>query len=132
MQRHTSLSRDARLHVAEARLFYARFAREMDSHDPDAAVIMLFLSALHLVQAHAVRASKRPGAPAPPTVHTDGAEYAQQHLGTIAVGYRRLQFASEGARYELVRHSVEQAREPEDGFLRIRENLRGRDAAWDD
>lgn len=133
MPPRSCLSREARRHVEEAHLFYRRYEGCLNElKDPDAALIMLFYSVLHLVQAHAGQEAARPGGLPPPKLHTTRGEYVARHLGSIATRYLILQAASENARYDLVKRSAADVQQFHDQeFTQIRDYLaERRGIAW--
>jgi hypothetical protein len=91
------LNAEAQAHIEKARESYSLFERlSSEGEYPDWAGVLLFYTALHLVQAHAEQNS-----PHPPSTHQERRHYVAQRLGSIFREYAELQYASEIARYDV-------------------------------
>lgn len=125
------LVREAKPHIEEAHrnyLLYQRFLEEPASLDW--ALVVLFYSALHLVQAHALSKGKIAGINVPKT-HLERDNYVDDHLGDIRFHYRILREASEDARYDLVKRTREEVIYIHDKhFLAVKNYLEKRGFAW--
>src|SRR5438128_1346011 len=89
-------SRGAKRHIQEARENYDRYSRLLAAGDASWALVLLFYSALHLVQADAVVRNEKGRGPAPPVDHTERRAYVAHHASRIYPPYTRLLGASRG------------------------------------
>lgn len=123
--------KQARAHIAEAKSNYDRYSRfAANTDDTGWAIVVLFYSALHLVQAHAV--TRCPALREKiPNSHVDRNSYVSRHLGNIDLAYRNLRDASEDFRYKL---RQPETWEPEQyrivHYERIRTYLADRGMGW--
>lgn len=126
-----NFSKEAKKHVAEAWRNYCLYERWLDS-EPNWALVLMFYSSLHLVQAHAEDlCSKRQHLHLPQN-HSERASYISSNLPKIVVDYRELQTASEDVRYQLVRYSRDDVLDFYSGqFSRILEILYIKRVSWD-
>ncbi len=114
----------AKQHVAEAWRNYCLYDKWVDK-EPSWALVLLFYSALHLVQAHAENQyAKKPNISLP-SKHLERTQYIAGNLQKIIIDYRELQTASEDVRYDMVRYSLSGVLNFYTGpFSRIAEDLR--------
>ena len=123
--------REARAHIAEAQDNYRRYKRFLQTpEDTSWALVALFYSALHLVQAHAITKCALTHE-AVPTSHNERIKYVAKHLGRVEQDYGRLEDISKAVRYDLWRSTPEEnARCHDETFTRIRTHLATQNIAW--
>lgn len=127
------IGKQARLHIQEAQENYERYERLLHS-PPDAgwALVSLFYSAVHLVQAHAIAKCPTLHPPSPvPMDHYTRSRYVIDHLGRLDNHYSRLRDASEDVRYSLWKPDINEVKRYHDiEFSRVREHLRHLGISW--
>lgn len=121
--------RDALEHIAEAYANYRRYERFLnDPEEVSWAVVALFYSAVHLMQAYAH--AKTPMNM--PDTHEKRAVYISNQMRPIASHYRRLRTASEWARYDMRPSDAAQTRRIHDAdFKQILIYMREQGLWWD-
>jgi hypothetical protein len=121
----------AQRHLEEAKKNFIGYKEQLKTtNDKDWGVVRLFYSALHLVQAYAESESAKTGEKAPRS-HEKRSEFIATHLLPIAVEYERLEQASKGARYYLVKLEESAIVEIHDtDFNAIRQHLKSLGFAW--
>jgi hypothetical protein len=117
-------------HIQEAKENHERYLRFVeDDRDIDWAIVVLFYSALHLVQAHAERHARRLNEQIPYT-HPERDGYVARQLSEIQEDYDLLQSASKDARYKLKKRSKREAETIYSWFEAIRSRLARRKISW--
>ncbi len=121
--------REALEHIAEAHANYRRYERFLNnSEEVSWAVVALFYSAVHLMQAYAH--AKTPMNM--PDAHEKRAVYISNQMKPIASHYRRLRTASEWARYDMRPSDAAQTRRLHDeAFKQILIYMREQGFWWD-
>ena len=122
----------ARFHILGAKENYERYERLLKNPpDVDWALVSLFYSALHLVQAHAIANCPTRQWPNPPENHAERSEYISDHLGRIFTDYSRLRNASEDVRYDLSKPTEDAVQAYHDKeFARIVEYFHNIGISW--
>ena len=130
--RSLQIGSSARFHIRGAKGNYERYERYLQNPtDIDLALVSLFYSALHLVQAHAIAKCPTRQWPSAPENHVERSLYISDHLGRIFVDYLRLRSASEDVRYYLSKPTLDAVREYHDKeFSRIVEFLHTIGITW--
>jgi len=125
-------ARVSRPHLKEAHTNYQRYQRFLtEPENFDWAIVLLFYSALHLVQAHAISKAKADASVIRPESQFDRDRYVANHLGSIVYEYTALRNASEDARYNLVKRPVAEIQQFHDKcFLKIKNHMAGLGFAW--
>ncbi len=118
-------------HIQEAKDNYERYQRLLqDDRDLDWALVVLFYSAMHLVQAHAERFARRLNEVIPAD-HQERNGYASRQLNELFEDYMLLQSASKDARYKRVKRTRDKVIELHDSlFETIRSRLAHRNIRW--
>jgi hypothetical protein len=113
-------------HVQQAREFFRFYERLVDEGEELGwAVVVLFYTALHLVQAYAVRRGERP------TGHDERRGFIARKLPSLVDPYRRLETESQRARYRLRKPDAARLEDCyRHDFLPIVEELRSRGITW--
>jgi hypothetical protein len=120
-------------HIEEAKENFERYERFLaDNRDIDWALIALFYSAVHLVQAHAERQTRTVRDPAGiPGDHASRNGYVSRQLSEIYEDYMFLQSASKDARYKRIKRSRQQVEDLHDRFYEpVRSHLATRNIRW--
>lgn len=124
---------EALKHIEEAKRNYERYQAFIDnSLYFDWAIVTLFYSALHLVQAFAVDSFKKGRTREVPKDHVDRDRYINSHLVEINHDYDQLKNACNDARYDLVRWTREEIEEFHDSnFMEIKKKMVRRGITWE-
>ena len=135
--RPLQIGTQARLHIQAAKGNYGRFERlALNPPDVGWALVLLFYSALHLVQAHALAKCPTISPASPswrkvPEDHSERLKYISDHLGRLYADYSRLQDASQDVRYELWLPSADEVKSYHDReFAKISEHLHNAGITW--
>lgn len=122
-------SRRTQEHIDEARSNYRRYERMIqEPEDVSWSAVMLFYSALHLIQAYARHYT--PGDI--PGDHEDRADYASVNFPPdIAQNYIKLDRVSRQARYHLTKFTAPEVKSLHDSaYAKIRRYLREQGISW--
>lgn len=126
-----NFSKEAKKHVREAWRNYCLYERWLE-HEPSWALVLLFYSAVHLVQAHAINLGATNPRIIVPADHLQRRRYIAERLQRIIADYGELQTASENVRYSLVRYSrVEALSYYAEEFSQIVEDLHNKGVSWE-
>lgn len=119
-------------HIEEAKDNYERYLRLLeDDRDIDWALVILFYSALHLVQAHAERHAPKITGVAIPMDHHTRNDYVKRQLSEIYDEYMLLQNASKDARYKRIKRTREKVIDLHDNFFEpIKSGVARRNIKW--
>ena len=123
--------KEARKHLAHSSANYRRYKRLLQTpEDAGWALVVLFYTALHLVQAHAITKCALLQEP-PPENHNERIKYMAQHLGRIEFDYLTLEDWSKAVRYEMWEPTPEEIIKYHDQeFARIKAHLAAQNIAW--
>jgi hypothetical protein len=83
-------SRGARLHLDEANKNYRLYQTLRAAGETEWALVLLFYSAVHLIQSHAVHFGGVVGSASVPTNHEQRLDHAYERCGSIFNEYRTL------------------------------------------
>ena len=124
-----TISPKSREHLQEAYENYCRYKKFLDDKENlNWAIVLLFYSAVHLVNAYA--ATKDPYTRF--TSHQDRDKYININIKSIYEIYRRLEVASRSARYDLARYDRNRTvRFHDETFNRIRIELKTLGFEWE-
>ncbi len=126
-----NFSKEAKKHVREAWRNYCLYERWLEQ-EPSWALVLLFYSAVHLVQAHAINLASTNPRIIVPADHLQRRRYIMERLRRIIADYGELQAASEHVRYSLVRYSREEALSYyAEEFSRVVEDLHNKGVSWE-
>ena len=120
-------NKEALEHIAEAYVNYRRYERFLNnSEDVSWAIVALFYSAVHLMQAYAH--AKTPANM--PTTHIERGTYVWNQMKPIAAHYERLKTASEWARYDMGKFNTGQTRRIHDEAFKLILNYMSQQGFW--
>jgi hypothetical protein len=124
--------KEARKHINEAHDNYRRYERYLQiPEDTGWALVLLFYSAVHLVQAHAIAKLKGRSDQTIPDDHTARFSYIANNLGSIETHYSRLFDLSIHVRYHLYKPSREELeRIHRDYYVRVQSHFRQIGFMW--
>lgn len=126
------LSRAAKKHLIESLRNYRLYEFLMEHSKFEWALVLLFYSVLHLVQAHSERRASTIGVREFVSNHSERSDYVRNHLASIYASYRQLQTASEEARYNLVTFKGEDVTDVHDNvFVKMVNRLDKMGISWD-
>ena len=124
-------SKEAKKHVREAWRNYCLYGQWLEQ-EPSWALVLLFYSSVHLVQAHAINLGATNPRIIVPADHLQRRRYIAERLQRIIADYGELQTASENVRYSLVRYSRDEALSYyTEEFSRIVEDLHNKSVSWE-
>jgi hypothetical protein len=125
------IDQKSRRHISEAKKNFIGYKTQLKTaNDKDWAIVRLFYSALHLVQAYAVSYQAQNGGTVPRT-HSTREVFIANHLSEIEAEYSRLEEASRDVRYDLiVLTEAEIVEYHDDEFESMRSHLRSLGFSW--
>src|SRR5258708_5422545 len=131
MRKVANPSRAAKPHLEESHKNYRRYELLQSAGETEWALVLLFYSAVPLLQSHAVHAAGTAGANSAPKSHEQRLDYAYDHCGSIFNEYRILYEKSRDVRYDLVKMTDADLLTYHDTeFRKIRQYLELRGFLW--